>query len=444
MVLGVHRSGTSAATRVLSLLGAELPRRLMPPDPLNNDLGFWEPSQLVELNDEILASAGSSWDDVSPFPESWFETERARALRSQAMAEMRKDYGDSGLIVLKDPRICRLVPFWREVLAAFSAEPLFVVPFRNPLEVAGSLEARDGFTTAKSLLLWLRDVLSSERATRGFERSFVSYRGLLDDWRGTCARVGRQLGIDWPRGVGDVEGEIDGFLSDRLHRQRASAEQLEDREDVVHWVKEAYRALVERAEEAPGELAEPFDRISSELETSDLAFAPMVAERAAEAAIAQRHVDSLVGRLAAAASDETRSLRAEVIAVVEELATLKEGRHDGAGEIAHLRRELAARAERLAALEGRLEESVARMAHLEGRVEELIEHGVEAEVKERRELYDLLQAKAGELAATQAMFAARNDELHVLRAQVTQMLGSRSWRLTAPLRRLLASLRQVP
>ena len=35
MVLGMHRSGTSALTRVISLLGADLPHGLLPPTQTN-------------------------------------------------------------------------------------------------------------------------------------------------------------------------------------------------------------------------------------------------------------------------------------------------------------------------------------------------------------------------------------------------------------------------
>ena len=63
LVLGVHRSGTSAVTRVINLLGAALPKNLMPPSPNNNEAGFWEPKNLWLLHDRMLREAGSRWDD---------------------------------------------------------------------------------------------------------------------------------------------------------------------------------------------------------------------------------------------------------------------------------------------------------------------------------------------------------------------------------------------
>ena len=73
LVLGMHRSGTSAVTRVLSMLGAALPRRLMPA-AVANPVGHFEPMDIVNLHDEILRSAGTKWSDWSRFPGSWYDS----------------------------------------------------------------------------------------------------------------------------------------------------------------------------------------------------------------------------------------------------------------------------------------------------------------------------------------------------------------------------------
>ena len=62
LVAGMHRSGTSAVCRVLSILGCTLPKTLSGSAP-DNERGFWESLAVKDLNDRILASAGSAWDD---------------------------------------------------------------------------------------------------------------------------------------------------------------------------------------------------------------------------------------------------------------------------------------------------------------------------------------------------------------------------------------------
>src|ERR1051325_3197571 len=106
LVVGMHRSGTSALTRLLSLLGADLPGNLMPPWT-DNETGFWESKDLQELHDAMLASCGSSWDDVLPVPPAWFASEVAADFRGQVLAVLERDFAASEWFVIKDPRACR-------------------------------------------------------------------------------------------------------------------------------------------------------------------------------------------------------------------------------------------------------------------------------------------------------------------------------------------------
>ena len=66
VVLGMHRSGTSALSRLLTFHGFSQPNDLMPPKK-DNPKGFWESVGCQILNDTILASLGGAWDDPGPF-----------------------------------------------------------------------------------------------------------------------------------------------------------------------------------------------------------------------------------------------------------------------------------------------------------------------------------------------------------------------------------------
>jgi len=194
MVLGTHRSGTSAYTRIFSLLGADLPKNLMPAHE-TNPTGHWESNDLMAIHDQLLASAGSSWDDWRAFNPDWFDSPAAGPFKQQILDVLRKDFAASRLFVIKDPRVCRFWPLWRDVLAEFGAKPAVVIPVRNPLEVAASLKRRNGFIPATSHLLWLRHVLDAESATRGVMRAITSYESLIEDWQNVIATVTPQLGL---------------------------------------------------------------------------------------------------------------------------------------------------------------------------------------------------------------------------------------------------------
>ena len=143
LVLGMHRSGSSAITRMLSLLGCALPATPMPV-AFDNPVGHWESQRVADFNDEILNLAGTQWDDWLPVNARLSETLIWPQLVARGRKLLRGEIGDAPLFVLKDPRICKLANFWLEVLAAEAVDAAIVIPLRNPLEVARSLSVRNG------------------------------------------------------------------------------------------------------------------------------------------------------------------------------------------------------------------------------------------------------------------------------------------------------------
>src|SRR5271166_5636591 len=127
----MHRSGTSALTRVLNLLGADLPRNVEPANA-HNLKGYWEPRALMTLHDEILQAAETSWHDTGPVPEFWNNPQFIDQRRKGIVHALQNDYADSSLLGIKDPRISRVVPLTVAAFREFRAEPRFVPTLRNP------------------------------------------------------------------------------------------------------------------------------------------------------------------------------------------------------------------------------------------------------------------------------------------------------------------------
>ncbi|RFB76495.1 glycosyltransferase [Methylovirgula sp. 4M-Z18] len=248
-VLGMHRSGTSALTRMLSLLGASLPRRLLLAGA-GNELGHWEPEAAVALHDRLLTAAGTSTNGLDIPPESWFSTAAAEAFLEPMRALIGADFDDAPLFVLKDPRSALVFPLWRRVLAELGIDCRPVILSRNPLEAAASLVARQktlepeqSWTLDRAGLLWLRTMLAAEHHTRGAVRAFCTYSDLFGDWRSVAARLGQELSLVWPRPLAEAAPEIDSFL-DARHRHQ-SADQVPTTRGGVwsSWIGPAFEAL---------------------------------------------------------------------------------------------------------------------------------------------------------------------------------------------------------
>ena len=242
IVAGMHRSGTSALTRMLGSLGCRLPKTLLEPNEYN-EAGYWESCEVTELNDAILASAGSSWDDWEAFHQGWYESPVADAFRHRASTALENEFGDSGLFVLKDPRVCRLLRFWIDALEDVAIAPVIAVTIRNPLEVAGSLHQRDLIDPSIGLLLWLRNVLDAEAASRDHPRVFVRYEELLDNWSAAALRLGRELGIAWPKRSSSSEMEIETFLTPSQRHQARGDDEIVHNPSVSRWVEASFEIV---------------------------------------------------------------------------------------------------------------------------------------------------------------------------------------------------------
>jgi GT2 family glycosyltransferase len=259
---------------VINLLGGELPKDLIAPGKSNRK-GFWESAAVNRLNDEILAAANMTWRDWGPWERGRGNVGRLSGLRTEALTLLRNEFASSRFFVLKDPRICRLIGFWQEALAAFGADPVVVSIVRNPLEVATSLESRNGMEPALSHLVWLRYVLEAELATRALPRSFTSYDRLLADWRIVAERIACDARLSWPHATDEAAAEIDSFLSteDRHHEETPDA--VAD-SSLPEWLRTAY-AIFDRwasSHEDPSDRPE-LDRIREEFNRAAPAFSTL-------------------------------------------------------------------------------------------------------------------------------------------------------------------------
>lgn len=235
----MHRSGTSAMARVLGLCGATLPRHTMAAHE-SNALGHWEPQRVVDTHDAFLADAGTAWDEARDYPDTIFASPAAVACRRKLADIVRDEYGNTPLFVLKDPRTSRLMPLWRPVLTALGAMPHVVIMVRNPLEVAGSLKQRNGWSDARGLTIWLRYLLRAERDTRDLPRCFVSYDQLISDWPAAVAKLSSQLDIQFLERDAATDREIDRFVRRGLRHHQRNEKELLRRADVPDCVKQAY------------------------------------------------------------------------------------------------------------------------------------------------------------------------------------------------------------
>ena len=244
LVLGMHRSGTSALTWLLGRLGAVLPDDAIAASG-DNARGYWESQALVKADDQLLRVVRSSWFDPRPLDFTRLSADGLRSRKNRIREAIEAGWGEARLLAIKDPRQCRCVPIIADVLGEMGIEPRALLMLRSPAEIAHSLASRDGTTPAYAHLLWLRHMIDAERATRNMARAVVDYDGMLSDWRGTMARIAPLAGRDGWEPDADQVAAIEAFLDPGLRHHRAAGLSLEEPlAGIVRAVDDGLRGLI--------------------------------------------------------------------------------------------------------------------------------------------------------------------------------------------------------
>ena len=270
VVLGMHRSGTSVVTRMFTMCGADPGNNLMPA-ARDNPQGFWEPVDIVAVHDGLLQQLGSSWDDTWPLPDKWWEREDVKIYEDRLYELAKKLYSNSDLPIIKDPRLCRLLPVWKNVFERLGWNPCYILVSRSPLEVAASLLKRNGFPSGKSYFLWLRHVLESELFSRGSRRVFIAYEDLFDNVELQFEKYISRLEVTGLAKPADESTSLGSCIDAGLRHNLSDNSELEISPELDFYIAEVYKIFCDVARDnfAESDLQKLFDRAGRSLFSID-------------------------------------------------------------------------------------------------------------------------------------------------------------------------------
>ncbi|MFL1406147.1 glycosyltransferase [Marinobacter sp. M1N3S26] len=250
VVLGMHRSGTSAITRGLQVLGADLGPELMPGIKGDNDKGFWEDLGCYRINERILEKLDSAWDAVGTVSEQALTGEKLAEEYSDAVTLIRDRLAQVDAFAFKDPRTVNLLPFWQKVFAELDLDDRYLITLRNPRSVADSLAKRNTFAREKSYCLWMKHTCNALRY--GTARPFVvvDYDQFMENPAHELDRMAKPLGFEAPDSESaEYQEYIGEFLSTDLRHSKYAGPVGEG--DVVPlFVADLYQMLLEEASDS--------------------------------------------------------------------------------------------------------------------------------------------------------------------------------------------------
>lgn len=244
VVLGMHRAGTSAVTRALQVMGVDLGKNFLPVQA-DNPKGFWEDLDIISLNEEMLGFIKNEWHFLTPIQEKDVEVLRSHGYVTQAVELLRKKTGEDRIFGFKDPRVSKLLPFWKEVFAQDEYEVYYVLAIRHPLSVSRSLEKRDGFALEKCYALWLVHVINGFSGTQGAPRVVVDYDRLLQSPETELLRLAKGLNLT----VDPAELEIfkHEFLDQELRHTVFKLEDMDLDGAALPLVRDVYLSALDAA-----------------------------------------------------------------------------------------------------------------------------------------------------------------------------------------------------
>jgi hypothetical protein len=206
LVVGMHRSGTSAITGALGALGLNATHAKDRMDSPRSNPEHWESKALAAHNDQILNRMGASWDAPPVFPLHWQDDPDIIG-DADVAAVLTTAYPEPGPSVWKDPRLCLLLPYWRNILPA----PLAAVfVWRSPLDVAHSLLRRDQMPLAVGLALWERYNRSAMVGLAGMDTYVLECSSMADHPQACVEGV-----AGWLSSLDQFAGNADLWDTDR-------------------------------------------------------------------------------------------------------------------------------------------------------------------------------------------------------------------------------------
>jgi hypothetical protein len=441
LVLGMHRSGTSLCSHILSALGVDMADEIGV--NLGNVRGHWERWEIVEFHDRIFGLFNRGYfghfHDFA-LPVAWWADPRVARIRREIVTFLEKRM-ESGPFGFKDPRTVRLMPMWHQIFNELKLAPKLVLCLRNPAQIGRSLNAREGLVPEIGEYRWLVHMIDFFRYSSNLDFCTVEYEEWFNNPSANIEKLRKFLDLPWQQSESDLALMLSGIIDPAFRHDDS-----EHREASQPLVRTLYK-LMSRAgqdNEARNQIASVVTQFISfqQLQRPFLQVFEDVAKLAAKlpeidqeattlrAAITERDA---VAEAADRKANEAEAGLADAVAEIEaaraQIADLARDRDEASGLRATLAEreaafaELSHRADELmATLQATQAELAAREAGLLHAEHEAQEHGAAREAMQSEiAALSVAVAKAEESAqANDAKLVARESEIVALRATVAE------------------------
>ena len=443
LVLGMHRSGTSLCSHILSTLGVDIVDEI----GVNrgNDKGHWERWEIVEFHDRILRLFNRDYfgrfHDFA-LPVAWWAEPRVAQIRKEMVAFLERRMGSS-YFGFKDPRTVRLMPVWHQILNELKLAPKRVLCLRNPAQIGRSLNAHDGLDREIGEYRWLVHMIDFFRYTTNFDFCTIEYEEWFNNPSSNIEKLQKFLDLQWQQSEADLGLVLSGIIDpgarhdDADHRKAdqplvrtlytlaSRAGQDEARDQIAYIVSQfiSFQQLRRPFLQAYEDVAKTAAKYP-EIEQQAMALRAAVSERDAAVEAAEGRAGGAEARLAEALAEieQQRAQIGELARERGEARSLKESlveRETACSDLSRRVDELLS-ALQAAQAEGAAREAALRCAEQEAQKRDAAAEAMQAEVVTLRDALTQAEREAQERAASEAALQSETAGLRNALAQAEQ------------------------
>lgn len=217
-----------------------------------------------------MGSVGLDWDSIAPCRTEHLPREERASLIRQVELYLSEVTRSHSVVLLKDPRLCRLLPIWLEAADRLGKHAAAIHAVRSPLDAAASLNTRNDLALQVGVWIWIRHVLEAEAQTRDLPRVFINYETLITNWQ-TVAEAVSPLCPDAKSSPGiATQNAIERFLDPQLRHHRVQQWDETVTPQLSNLVEEIYACTQQLTDNPVSAVAmRRLDRVSEQIDMLD-------------------------------------------------------------------------------------------------------------------------------------------------------------------------------
>lgn len=196
LIPGMRHSGASTIAQLMTEFGIYMGNNLLPP-LAESSKDFYEDQTLAGINKKFLSHIVHD-SEFGTIASNYVNAEQYADMfdSSTALDYLLKNNFFSQPFAFKDPQLCFTFSFWKQLLTANNKKIACIIPIRNPLEIAFSLQKSNNFSHKYCLSLWFLYMVSIISTIKDTPTCFIDHDDIINNLDFVIHKIGSFIETD--------------------------------------------------------------------------------------------------------------------------------------------------------------------------------------------------------------------------------------------------------